>query len=45
MPPIVIAFQYRNLDAMGGMIWIYAGPKAGPISDGRHKCRFTFLGC
>jgi hypothetical protein len=37
MPPIVIAFHYRVLDAMGGMISIYAGPKAGPIFDGRHK--------
>jgi hypothetical protein len=35
MPPIVMAFHYRNLDAMGGMICYYAGAKRGPISDGR----------
>jgi hypothetical protein len=34
MPPIVIAFHYRNLDAMGGMIYGYPGAKRGPISDG-----------
>jgi hypothetical protein len=38
MPPIVIAFHYKNLDAMGGMICTYAGAKREPISDGRHKC-------
>jgi hypothetical protein len=27
MPPIVIAFHYRNSDAVGGMIWCYAGAK------------------
>ena len=36
MPPIVSAFPYRNADAMGGMIWCYAGAKRDPISDGRH---------
>jgi len=35
MPPIVIAFHYRNLDAMGRMICCYAGAKREPISDGR----------
>ena len=39
MPPIVIAFHYRNLDAMGGMICCYAGAKCEPISDGRHNTR------
>jgi hypothetical protein len=37
MPPIVMAFHYRNSDAMGGMIWCYAGAKREPISDGRHN--------
>jgi hypothetical protein len=40
MPPIVIAFHYKNLDAMGGMICGYAGAKREPISDGRHNTRY-----
>ena len=39
MPPIVMVFHARILNAMGGMIWCYAGPKGAPISDGRHNTR------
>ena len=39
MPLIVMVFHALVLDAIGGMIWVYVGPKGGSIFDGQHKCR------
>jgi hypothetical protein len=37
MQVIVITFHSKNLDAITGMIWRYAGPKGGVIFDHRHN--------